>query len=316
MSTSPPTLLAILRSSTEFLLKHGVTEARLDAEHLLAHGLGLKRMDIYLQFDRPLTEAELAKLRPLIQRRSRREPLQHILGTTAFRHLEIACDGRALIPRPETEMLVEYALEVACQGEATGNEVDPAPQQAASDALQRRMLEIGVGTGAPVLAFAQEAPQRSSKTWECWGCDISPAALDLARQNAASNGLADAVHWQLSDLTGGLPPELRFDLVLSNPPYIPSAVLPTLEPEVRDHDPRLALDGGADGLELVRRLLRELPARLNPGAWLLLELGYDQRESFAAAVAESPVGWILSEWRLDLEGVARFPILSWSPTLK
>ncbi len=278
-------LLTILNQTTDFLKRKGIEEARLDAQHLIAHGLGLRRLDLYLQFDRPLDEEEIARLRQLVVRRGNREPLQHIIGTTAFFNLEIGCDPRALIPRPETEQLVERALKWSATLPAG------------------RVLEVGTGTGAPILAFAEARPE-----WRCAAVDLSPEAISLARENAQRNGLENRVEWLVGDLAQPAAHLAPFDLVIANLPYIPTQVIDQLQPEVRLHDPRLALDGGADGLQLVRRLLKELPPLLTPQGMLFLEVGHDQKEAMEQAIALDP-SWSLLEYASDLEGIPRFPIL-------
>ena len=278
------TILEILRKSTDFLQRKGVENARFDAQQLIAHGLGIGRMDLYLQFDRPLDESELARLRDLVARRGRREPLQHILGSVGFRGLDVKCDGRALVPRQETEQMVEVALSFAT-------------------APSGRLLEVATGSGAPVLAFAQERPG-----WSCAATDLSPEALALARENAARNGLEGRVEWFQGDLLTPLAGSGPFDLMMANLPYIPSGDIDGLQPEVRDHDPRLALDGGPDGLDLVRRLLKEAPALLVRGGRLVLEIGHDQKEALSAIAREAPE-WSLEGFRRDLEGVERIPVL-------
>ena len=276
------TILEILRKSTDFLQRKGVENARFDAQQLIAHGLGIGRMDLYLQFDRPLDEAELAKLRDLVARRGRREPLQHILGSTGFRGLDVKCDGRALVPRQETEQMVELALKAASA--ETGS-----------------VLEIGTGTGAPILSFAQERPG-----WKCAATDLSPDALALARENAARNGLEGRVEWFLGDLCAPVAGR-SFDVAMANLPYVATGELETLQPEVK-RDPALALDGGPDGLDVVRRLLAEAPDAVVPGGVLVLEVGMGHRPA-VEALAAADSSWTLEEYGRDLEGVDRFPVL-------
>ncbi len=243
-----PTLLEILDKSTAHLRDKGVPDPRLDAQHLLAHALGLRRLDLYLQFDRPLTEGELESCRSLLRRRARREPLQYILGHTEFRQLRLRCDARALIPRPETEWLVEAALQ-RLRGEA--------------DAA---VADIGVGAGPICLSLQKETPEL-----RVFGSDLSADALALCRENALANGLPEPQLFQ-GDLFAAFPKELRFDAILSNPPYIPRADMAALQPEVRDFEPHRALLGGDEGWELPWRLLREGWERLLPGGLFLLEI--------------------------------------------
>lgn len=273
------TLLAILNKTTEYFQKCQVPDARLDAQYILAHGLKMKRMDLYLNFDRPLTDEELAALRPLVARRAKREPLQHILGSTSFRGHEIKCDKRALIPRPETEILVDLLKDRLAS-------------------LQQPLVcDIGTGTGALPIALAKELGA------QVHAVDISPEALALAKENVEAHGLSGRISLFEGDLLQGLPKGALYEALVSNPPYIPDADLSLLEPEVKDFDPHLALFGGKDGLSLVRRLLLEAPAYLKPGAPLLLEIASGQEK----ALAEEPFSGL--QWvgfHKDYAGQVRF----------
>ena len=249
------TTLEVLNAATTYLEKHGVASARLNAEHLLAHVLGKKkRIELYLEFERPLGEAERAPLRELVKRRGEGEPLQHLLGTVEFCGHVFKCDARALIARPETELLVEFILK--------------------ESAAAKSFLDIGTGSGviACSLALAKENAAVVA-------CDISPHALSLARENAEKNGLSERIHFCESDLLGSI--DSKFDVIAANLPYITSDEMAELSREVR-RDPLLALDGGADGLRLVERLIVSAPAALNAGGLVALEIGHDQ----AARVAE------------------------------
>jgi len=255
MATAMMPLLEVLKGASEFLGKQGVESPRLNAEHLLAHVLGVKRLELYLQFDRPLGESERAPLRDLIRKRGTGIPLQHLLGTVEFCGRTFRSDARALIPRPETEQLVERALTYA-----------PLTS----------ILDVATGSGVIALSLALERPEASITA-----TDISPEALSLARENASLLG-TDRISFQEADL---LPPgEELFDLITANLPYIPSAEIPTLSREVQ-HDPLLALDGGADGLDLVRRLAPLAASRLIPGGHLLLEIGMGQSEAVSECLA-------------------------------
>jgi len=246
-------LLDVLRSTERYLADRGVDNPRLNAEHLLAHALGLKRMELYLQFDRPLGETERAPLRDLVKRRGAREPLQHILGTAEFYGRTFGCDRRALVPRPETEQLVEFALELAKT--KTGPTI----------------LDIGTGSGVIALTVALELPAAALHA-----TDASPDALTLAAENAARHQAIDRVTFHQADL---LPPgDTPFDLIIANLPYLPTGDMSALAPEVR-HDPPAALDGGADGLSDIRRLIESAPALLVPGGALLLEIGFGQAQA-------------------------------------
>jgi release factor glutamine methyltransferase len=252
------TLLPILTKAADYLKSKGVPNPRLDAELLLANVLKVKRLDLYLQFDRPLTEAELSGYREFIRRRGAREPLQHIEGEAHFRELTLTSDRRALIPRPETELLVD----------ALKKNLDVAfPEN--SGVANPRVLDVGTGTGAIILSVARELPRCEARA-----CDVSRDALDLARANAARNALE--VDFVESDLFSGFDANLRWHAVVSNPPYIGEAEMDALEPEVRDHDPRLALVGGPQGWELPARLIEAARERLEPGGFLIVEIAPPQ----------------------------------------
>ena len=249
------TVLEVLRATTDYFARHGVESPRLNAEHLFAHVLGRKRIELYMEFDRPLGERELAPLRELVRRRGEGEPLQHLLGTVEFHGRLFAVDARALIPRPETELLMELTLK------------EPLPPNA-------RILDVGTGSGVIALTLAAERPDAVVTA-----VDVSSDALALARENAARLGLSERVKFFQSDLLSAV--EGTFDLIVANLPYIPAGEIAGLSREVQ-RDPRLALDGGPVGTELIVRLLNEAKNHLNPGGRLALEIGHDQ----AAALAE------------------------------
>jgi len=273
-------LLEVLRGTERYLADRGVENPRLNAEHLLAHALGLKRMELYLQFDRPLTESERAPLRDLVKRRGAREPLQHVLGTAEFHGRTFACDKRALVPRPETEQLVELALEIA------------------KDKPAATILDIGTGSGVIVLTIALELPSATLHA-----TDLSPDALVLAAENAARHALTDRIVFHQADL---LPPDgTRFDLIIANLPYIPAEEIASLSPEVR-HDPASALDGGADGLDLIRRLIETAPDRLAPGGALLLEIGLGQADAVNTLLSARKFRDI--SVRPDYQNIPRFAV--------
>ena len=273
-------LLEVLRGTERYLADRGVENPRLNAEHLLAHALGLKRMELYLQFDRPLTETERAPLRDLVKRRGTREPLQHVLGTAEFHGRTFACDKRALVPRPETEQLVELALEIA--------KAHAAPT----------LLDIGTGSGVIALTLALEIPAASIHA-----TDLSPDALALTAENAARHAITDRVTFHQADL---LPPgAAKFDLIIANLPYIPADEIAALSPEVR-HDPHAALDGGPDGLDLIRRLIDTAPDRLAPGGALLLEIGAGQTDAVNALLSARKFRDI--SVRPDYQNIPRFAV--------
>lgn len=249
------TVLESIQRGADFLKGKGVESPRLQAEWLLAHALGLPRLRLYLEFDRVLSTAEIETARALIQRRGRREPLQHILGTVSFCGLELDVGPQALIPRPETELLAEQAW-TWLQGRQ-----NPAAT----------VFDFGTGTGCLAITVAVKCPGV-----RCHALEISPDALRLAQANAQRHGVADRIEFHLGDGFAPLSPELRFDLGVANPPYVASPEIDTLAPEVKDFDPRGALDGGADGLDYYRRLAAEARERLRPGGVLLLEMGDGQ----------------------------------------
>ncbi len=273
-------LLEVLRGTERYLADRGVESPRLNAEHLLAHALGLKRMELYLQFDRALTEAERAPLRDLVKRRGTREPLQHVLGTAEFHGRTFTCDQRALVPRPETEQLVELALGMT------------------KDKPAATLLDIGTGSGIIALTLALELPSAILHA-----TDLSPDALALAAENTARHALTDRIVFHQADL---LPPgDVRFDLIIANLPYIPAKDIASLAPEVR-HDPSSALDGGADGLDLIRRLIETAPGRLAPGGALLLEIGLGQADAVNALLSARKFRDI--SVRPDYQNIPRFAV--------
>ena len=321
------TVLEILNRTKVFFEKKGIPDARLDAEYIISYGLKMKnRMDLYLNFEKPLTPAELDVLRTMVARRATREPLQHIIGDTSFRGFIIKCDRRALIPRPETESLVDMAAD-----SLKGIE-NPF------------IVEIGTGTGAISIACAKEI-----KGAHVLATDISEDALALARTNAEANGLGDssgadknvadpgnatsdaatstsstvsptssamlagALQFAQGDLLDAVTADVianvvgasagllqpnsaqaaslsgpQIDCLIANLPYIPDGEKDKLQPEVAKYDPALALFGGADGLDLVRKLLQQTEGKLKPGASILLEIGSEQGEMLKAEAEKYP----------------------------
>jgi release factor glutamine methyltransferase len=242
-------LAEVLRLSTGYLQDHGSGTPRLDAELLIGHALGLERIALYTSFDRPLTEPELAACRALLERRGRREPVAYIIGRCGFHGLDLAVDARVLIPRPETEVLVERCVALLGEG--------------ASD-----VLDVGTGSGAIALAIKAARPDT-----RVTAADVSADALAVAAANAVALGLE--LELLESDLLAGLPGR-RFGLIASNPPYIAEAEMEALEPEVTRFEPRLATVGGASGTEVLDRLIAAAPAALEPGGWLVVECGAGQ----------------------------------------
>jgi release factor glutamine methyltransferase len=264
----------VLRRSAAFLAERGSPSARLDAELLLAHALGVERIDLYTGSERPLTPAELDRARELVARRGRREPVAHLTGERAFRRLRIGVGPEALVPRPETELLVEWALELLVPGGT--------------------VLDWGTGSGAVALALADEGPGPAVT-----GIDRSEAALARARANGERLGLD--VEWLASDGFAALAGR-RFDAVVANPPYLAEAELAAAPPELA-FEPREALVAGPTGLEAIARIAAEAPAHLEPGGALLVEVGAGQAEAAAAALAAAGLREV--ERRADLAGIAR-----------
>lgn len=246
------TVLEVIVSATGYLEKNGVDQPRLNAEHLLAHTLGLKRLDLYMEFDRPLSDSERAPLRDLVRSRSTGVPLQHLMGTAAFFGREFLCDSRALIPRPETEQLVEFVIK-----ELKGIE-SPI------------LLDIGTGSGVIALTLALERPDAFVHA-----SDISQDALALAVENARRHNLTERITFHHADL---LPTEpIAPAWIIANLPYIAKSDIPGLDREVQ-HDPVSALDGGEDGLDLIRRLATDSAAQISNPFGLALEIGHTQSE--------------------------------------
>jgi release factor glutamine methyltransferase len=251
------TVLKALQWAAPFLKEHGIDSPRATAELLLAHALNTERVQLYMHHDQPLEKAELSVFKQLLLRRLRREPAAYILGRKGFWTLELKVTPEVLIPRPETECLVEAALAV----------IKKLP------AGRGRVLDLGTGSGAIILALAAEAPEH------CYfASDISAAAAAVARGNAGEAGISGRVNFWAADWFSALKPRRAiFDLIVSNPPYVASAAIDRLAPEIERHEPRLALDGDADGLRSYRAIIGEAYRYLARGGRLLLEIGSEQR---------------------------------------
>ena len=244
-----------IKERTEiFFQEKGVPSAKLDTDILIAHSLGIKRLDIYLDLDRPLTEAQLTDLRPLVKRRASREPLQYIIGNTEFYGITLKVDPRALIPRHETEELIELIVERL--------ETPPA-----------RILDLGTGNGAIALALASKYSDA-----KVTATDQSEEAITLAKENADALNLSSRVTFMKGNWFEPLDEGARFDLIVSNPPYLTEAEMQTAEPEVIDHEPRGALASGREGLDDLSLLLKSVPKHLAEGGLLALETGIGQAE--------------------------------------
>jgi release factor glutamine methyltransferase len=273
------TVLEVLSSTTGYFQKRNIDNPRLNAEHLLAHVLGWKRMELYLAFDRPMRESELAPLREFVKRRGLGEPLQHLLGTVEFCGRTFRCDQRALVPRPETEQLVELLISHFQIEIESG-----------------RLVDVGTGSGVIALSLAAEFPKA-----EIVGADISEDALMLARENVERLGLADRVRLLRSNLLENVQPE--FNLIVANLPYVSIEDRQNLSREVL-HDPEVALFAGARGDELVGQLIAQAPSWLRAGGILALEIGVGQSDMFVAALADKNFRDISTEKAYS--GVIRF----------
>jgi release factor glutamine methyltransferase len=271
------TVLEVLQATTAYFKKHNIESPRLNAEHLLAHSLGRKRIDLYLEFERKLTETELAPLRDLVKRRSEGEPLQHLLGTVEFCGHVFLCDKRAMVPRQETEQLVELLK----------SEIRNPKSE---------IVDVGTGSGVIALSLAAKFPEA-----KILGVDVSNDALALAQENAVRLDLSRRVRFLKSRLLENV--EGAFDLIVANLPYISTQDRHILSSEVL-HDPEIAVFAGTRGDELVRELIDQAPSRLCPGGMLALEIGLGQSEALLSALAEKNYRDICS--KNDYNGVTRF----------
>lgn len=282
-NSSMNSLLDLLKKSTDFLAKKGIENARLQSELIFAGTLHCRRLDLYLQFERPLTQEETDRLRERVLRRARREPVQYILGDTDFRNLTLKCDPRALIPRPETEELVEFVLEKI-------NCLKP-------DTATVRILDLGTGTGAIALSLATEKPGT-----QVVAVDKSADALALARENHAGITPVPAVKFLQSDWFKNI--SESFDVIVSNPPYLSQDEWKCAQPEVRDHEPLSALVAENAGLSDLEKILSAAHKHLLPGGFVALETGIAQHEALAKIALSC--GFSATESRTDLSGRPRF----------
>lgn len=279
----------ILDWTTSYLERKGDEHPRISAQWLLCAVTGLSRVELYTHFDQPLSPEELAAMHKAIERRVAGEPLQYVTGDTAFRHIIVRCEPEVLIPRPETELLVDFVL-------------DGLPRAADGTPMPALVLEVGTGTGCIACSLARER----AKT-HVVATDVSPAAIALATRNRDALHLVPYVDIVPSDLAAGIDPALmgHFEALVSNPPYIPSAVIPTLPHEVEGFEPHLALDGGQDGLDIYRRLLDLAPRALRPGGLLAVEL-FETTLDEATRLAREQGGWASVEVREDYTHRPRF----------
>ncbi|OPZ10376.1 MAG: Release factor glutamine methyltransferase [candidate division BRC1 bacterium ADurb.BinA364] len=280
MSQETLTIREILRRTVPFLENKGCQCPRLDAEVLLADALSTERIGLYLDMDRPLGDAEIEAFRERVRRRARLEPVAYIVGVREFFSMPFAVDPRVLIPRPETEFVVEAA------------------QEALEGVESPRIIDIGTGSGAIAIALARHlggAPR-------ILATDISAGALEVARQNALTLGAAQSIEFIQGDLFAGAAGP--FDLIVSNPPYVPEADRPSLRPDVANYEPPAALFAGHDGLDAIRRLIQQSPAHLKNGGWLIFEIGYGQAPAVEALIEALPA-LAFEGVRADLAGIPR-----------
>ncbi|MCS6866231.1 MAG: peptide chain release factor N(5)-glutamine methyltransferase [Gemmataceae bacterium] len=270
MNTTPQppttwTIAALLKWTSEFFQSKGIESAKREAELLLAHVLKCKRIELIARFQEQPTEAERAHYRELIQRRVAGWPVAYLIGSREFYLLSFDVDPRVLIPRPDTETLVLEAL----------NRLKPltAPE----------VLDLGTGSGCIAISIAHQ-----KKDARVTATDLSPDALEVAQHNAAKHQVAERITFLQGDLLAPLAPESRFDLIVSNPPYVAGSEWASLAPEIRDHEPRLALDGGPDGLAFYRRIAQDVARFLKPGGSVLLEIGSTQETAVRALLAAIP----------------------------
>lgn len=273
-------VLEVVKKTSEFFAAKGVESPRLNAELLVGHALGLARMSLYLNFERPVGDAELATIRELVRRRGRREPLQYVIGFVEFSGLRLATDRRALIPRPETELLVE----------TVGARFAAPPA---------RILDLGTGCGAIALALAARFPQA-----QVTAVDSSAEALALAAANAEATGLKARVSLVESRWFERLEREAPYDLIVSNPPYLSDSELAAAAPEVREHEPPGALVSGSGGFEAIGAIIASSPGSLAPGGMLALETGTAHHA--LAADAAKAAGFARIESLRDYTGRERF----------
>jgi release factor glutamine methyltransferase len=294
MAEELKTVRELIQAAAGYLQQKGVESARLNAELLLGDILGLSRIDLYLQHDRPVVGPERERFRELIRRRSRGEPLQAIIGTAEFYSRPFKVAAGVFIPRPETEVLVERCVELLC----------PPDRRLLSPVA----VEIGTGSGVIAVSLAAEIP-----ALEVWATDEDPEAVRLASQNARRLGVDARVHVLQGDLFRPLPERLaaRVDLLVSNPPYVRTGELAGLPVEVRRHDPRQALDGGADGLHYYRALAAGWGRWLRRGAAVAVEIGADQQEAVQETFRRGDCREVTT--RLDLAGLPRVVSGIWDP---
>ncbi|MBW2359023.1 MAG: peptide chain release factor N(5)-glutamine methyltransferase [Deltaproteobacteria bacterium] len=259
----------LLKVTADYLKEKEIDSPRLTAEILLSHQLNTDRVNLYLNFDQPLTEKEISGYRSLIKRRLRHEPIQYITGSQEFWSLDFMVDPQVIIPRPESELLVEQAIN------RVGANFAPQNQSP-------KILDLGTGSGALAISVAKEVPQA-----RFWATDLSAAALSLARSNAEKHGVSERIQFMRGDLWDPIINlDITFDIIISNPPYITSEEYNDLAPEVRDYEPRLALDGHEGGMYFIEKIIQGGLDYLSPGGWLIMEMSPDQTEKALVLVEQ------------------------------
>jgi release factor glutamine methyltransferase len=279
------TIRELMRSAIEHLQRKGFEDARLNVELLLAHTLNLQRIQLYLNFDKPLTSEELSQFRRLLERRLSHEPVQYIVGSTSFMGMKFDVDPRVLIPRPETETLIEQAILI-CQNYKKDGPI--------------RILEIGTGSGNIAVSLAKFIKKSS-----VIAIDVSSEALIVAGHNAHENGVESKIHFSCSDIFNKSENIFheRYDILVSNPPYIPKDELNLLQAEIRDFEPVEAVTDGGDGFRFFKRITQIIPDILEPGGSVILEVGFKQEEEVYKILKS--VGLSGLEIRRDLQGIPR-----------
>jgi release factor glutamine methyltransferase len=279
------TVRELMKSAMEHLQQNGFEDARLNVELLLAHALHLQRIQLYLHFDKPLTPEELKQFRTLFERRLKREPVQYIIGSTSFMGLHFAVDSRVLIPRPETETLIEQAILF---------------RQRYPDDAQIQILEVGTGSGNIAVSLAKYI-----KHAHVTAIDISKEALIVAEENARMHSVHSQIQFSLIDIFDRTEElfQNRFDLLVSNPPYVPQDEWEQLQKEVRDYEPSVAVTDGKDGFQFYHRLAGMIPGLLNPGGGILLEVGFNQAKKVARELNETGIDQL--HITNDLQGIPR-----------
>ncbi|MDY6856899.1 MAG: peptide chain release factor N(5)-glutamine methyltransferase [Thermodesulfobacteriota bacterium] len=269
MNNSIWTILRLLNWTTQYFDKNSIENPRLNAEVLLAHSLNTNRIGLYLNYDKPLKKSELKKYKELIRRRIKREPLQYITGVQEFWSLKLKVSKGVLIPRPETEVLIEEALRLIAQIQWCSKTI--------------KILDLATGTGAIAIALAKELKEVSIVA-----TDISDIAIKVAKENAKLHGVQKCITFLKGDMFHPLQENIEpFNLIVSNPPYIPRGDIKDLQPEIRGFEPKIALDGDKDGLRFYRRILPQIGKYLMNGGWLILEVGKGQAQKVTQLIEDS-----------------------------